>query len=575
MNGLRQWLWIGGITALVTIGGCGPRPQNLSSTKSGGITVDPDRDMKQFLTSATSQLRPENLSISTDLEASIGLLNHWRTLNKAANVEITIPERFLNEDVIKCLESPTFTRDDGRHFRLSVLMSEIADFLSQRAEQDVDRIVEVFYYVMRNIALVGDDEQTEHDSLDDLVFFGQGKALDRAWVLTALLRQMRIDTVVLRPTSKPNELLVGVLLNGQVYLFDPRWGIPLPALADTATALPRRAATLAEAIEHPEIFQALTVRSDQPYPLTSDDLRSLKIEFFSRKESWTPRILLLEGSLPAEFKCLLFDSPIDLPDRPGIVTRISQATGWQPEQISVIHPKRQDPATKQRPDSIASFAASLGVENRKQFEIRVEGLRGKFASAVQRFLAIRHVAMQADPREQASFLRLTFAADDAVFWTATNKMELAVEAQSRKLPSDEEYGSAESSFREYLKLAAIHQHGRWIAAARHDLALCQAERKLWPEARQTLELRGLRIAGDDPYQDVSRWLGRRWLKLATSTESAPPTTGNADPASEKPAESPGQSPAPSTEPSPAKESPPATEEKQSESPDKTEPPTTP
>ena len=65
---------------------------------------------------------------------------------------------------------------------------------------------------------------------------GHGTAVDRAWLFALLARQIDLDVVLLYlpqaagPDESPTLTLwtVGILHNGEIYLFDPTYGLPLP-----------------------------------------------------------------------------------------------------------------------------------------------------------------------------------------------------------------------------------------------------------------------------------------------------------------------------------------------------------
>src|SRR5205814_927026 len=132
---------------------------------------------------------------------------------------------------------------------------------------------------VRAIGLVPTPAENLPLSTYEVYLFGKGTAEDRAWIFVNALKQLRIDAIVLLPrrandqgpTAADRPFLVGVLLESQVYLFDPRAGTPIPAPAGHDTTW--RAATLAETVSDPAVLKQLDAGSDRPYPISAEDLK--------------------------------------------------------------------------------------------------------------------------------------------------------------------------------------------------------------------------------------------------------------------------------------------------------------
>jgi tetratricopeptide (TPR) repeat protein len=311
---------------------------------------------------------------------------------------------------------------------------------------------------------------------------------------------LRIDSVIVRPTgqSGANQWLLGVLLDGKVYLFDPRLGLPVPSSDKlTPTSAP---ATLAEIPAHPEWLQQLDVKNDE-YPIKAESLKQVDIQPIIDIGSWTRRIQQLESVLPAEVLCVLSDPLSDEAGRSGYLSRL-KAAGWNPETLKPwAYPQQQREAIKSAtPAMQMSFEVgrkilsvpipykisesnelSFGHPERKLLRIRTEQLLGKFEDATQHYLSIRHMEIEQAPiRELAELNRL--AAENAIYWTAVSKFEF------------KEYEAAIEQINAYLK--RYDRSGRWRFAARALLADCHAELGRFKEAADSLE----RSRSDDPYR---------------------------------------------------------------------------
>ena len=125
----------------------------------------------------------------------------------------------------------------------------------RRYDSGAARALALFDLTNRLVALAGKNEPAIPQTLNDVVVIGMGSAEDCAWVFGELLRQTGIDAVILKPRSGRLESgdqsergrladrrlgggarwLVGALVDGKIYLFDPTLGWPIPAKTDKQT----------------------------------------------------------------------------------------------------------------------------------------------------------------------------------------------------------------------------------------------------------------------------------------------------------------------------------------------------
>ena len=102
--------------------------------------------------------------------------------------------------------------------------------MAAAADTDLERATRLFFYVTRNIVLRSEEDSTLPLAPFGVAMFGEGNARDRAWLFINLLRDLRIDAVVLQAKESPKNVLVGGLLGGEVYLYDPELGLPVLTL---------------------------------------------------------------------------------------------------------------------------------------------------------------------------------------------------------------------------------------------------------------------------------------------------------------------------------------------------------
>ena len=406
-----------------------------------------------------------------------------------------------------------------------------AKYVAARRNDELGRVQEVFQFVVRNIALRGDDDLELPLTTYLLLLTGRGSPEDRAWICASILKQLRIDCVIVRPAaeSKPADeaWLLGVILNDRVYLFDPRLGIAIPSSVDAAaTDLPP--ATLGEIASHPEWLQSLAARADQPYVIEADSLKEPQVLPIVEANYWSRRLSRLEQVLPTEDACVLFDPPVDDLGRPGMVKRLQAACPtvkadglkpWPyPERQHAASRKASQTLVQQITQMLIGFNAPITVNvdpqtkqplnpvpERKMLKIRTDQLLGKFEDATQRYLLIRRLEL---PEVEANHIpeiaqlhRL--AAEDAIYWSGVSKFEA------------EEYDAAVEQLAGYLK--RFDRKGRWAFAARSLVAESHARQSRFAEAITAIE----RTVAEDPYRDANAIRVKRWKAQAKRLADAP------------------------------------------------------
>jgi len=176
----------------------------------------------------------------------------------------------------------TFTSSDADYLKQAVWFRNIASWAKGTSQNDLDIIINLFDWSVENIVL--DESSTEnriHQHPWQTILLGHGTALERAIVFMELLRQQRIDSFILQPASEvPDDfpLLVGVCCEGQVLLFLPQLGLPIPSgdglQLDKGLKF-TKPATLGEAAADDSLLRRLDLSEEQRFPLTSEQLQEL------------------------------------------------------------------------------------------------------------------------------------------------------------------------------------------------------------------------------------------------------------------------------------------------------------
>jgi tetratricopeptide (TPR) repeat protein len=505
------------------VAGCGARkvtPVNSSSNAPATATSD------DVLTSAIHQLRPENFGVNATTDKPVSLLNSWRfkqaeiqNVSDQATIDKPVPVKapfgWVSPDEKPRLDQAKYDGLDASHIRDALFNRVVAGYLSDRGQGDLQKVAIIVDFVCRNVALWRDDEielpLLPYVSLQ----LGCGSPDDRAWICAEILKQLRIDSVVLRPkTAKKttgDNWLFGVLVEGQVYLFDMLLGLPIANDSNASVA------TLAEIVSHPEWLEQMSV--NEPYRLTVDDLRESVVYVITNANFWSYRMHNLEQVLPPSDLCVLFDPLTDDEGQIGQLNRIAKSGGWPVESLkSWTYPRLQmieaRSPSEEKVQELQRFTLpfsvpipvkydeqnkpALGVPERKMQKTRSEHLLGKFADATAKYLRIRHLEVEPNPPDIARINRA--ASEDAFYWTTLCKFEMG------------EYATAVELLTDYLK--KYDRKGRWYFPARTLLAQSYAKLDQLPKAITTLE----RSSSDDPYRQanavrVKRWIGQTKSKL--------------------------------------------------------------
>lgn len=539
-----------------------------------GNSQDKQEQCESALDAAEEMARPDKLGLTSNIDDVANRLNDWqKSCSEARKVSTQLGEtgRRLLEPIMSKEELRAITQDffddrDVRHLRNCLVFRRIANRLKSNAADtgagsELAQVVDAFYYVVRNVELSERRPKAVPLPVFRVLMYGRGSAEDRAWLFGALLRQMKIAAVVLspkgtqnnKPQDAPPDFLVGVLLDGDVYLFDPRLGLPVSSPKDDGgTALPGKPATLRQFVEDPAVVARLRV-GKFTYPLRPSDLKHPLVQLIGHRSVWEPRMKRLHVQ-PLGGR-VLFDGLDDDKQKDaagialgdGLVTRVADLGRkyWTREDISVWpYPERiyrgfthrtaeqrseldrlfrpfRAPITIER-DQQGRIVA--GVERQLQHRARMLQLQGNYRDAIKTYVSMRidailppEVRAQFRPEMQAMLVR---AAEDAEFWIAVCKFEEIAPPIARSafgnIQSDlaASLESAKGSLDAYL---GKHPTGAWADQARYLFTLCHLAQGNGPAARSKLR----EIAENHPQQHGFQLLLRRWNDYGDLSHKTP------------------------------------------------------
>ncbi len=348
-------LVLGFVFCVIILPGC-PSSTNPDDNTDPAEDISKAEKVKRCerrLDDVVALLQPRDLGINTDNKIAIHSLNQW--VEECANLndessqlsektKTSLPDYF-KPDEIKQLLATRFNSRDGLHVRDCYLYKEMGESVADNEKSDLKQAVELFYFVTRLIELDANLGSPLPMRPQEVLLAGRGSAKDRAVIFCGILQQLRIETILIQPggsipdksSKKADAWLIGVLINGKVYLFDMQLGIPVPAINDTKDILPQHPATLAEVLKNDQIFRQLDASDGEPYPLKSEDLKSLQIKVVHNHRCFSAANFLLQNSLLGDNAVIIYDSLTDNSGGDGIISRVMNFADdrWKQDDISI------------------------------------------------------------------------------------------------------------------------------------------------------------------------------------------------------------------------------------------------
>lgn len=178
------------------------------------------------------------------------------------------------------IERPSFDAADVAYLRDRRWLADIARQARGDATTDLEVACNLFAWTIRSLAIVGDPPAvpsaatpgTRWLTPGEILLAGRASGPQRTWIFVELLAQAGIDGVVLATgdaaagTLRP--WLPAALIDGEAYLFETSYGMPVPRADGGGVA------TVREAAADPAVLTQLSL-PDRPYPLGAADVATL------------------------------------------------------------------------------------------------------------------------------------------------------------------------------------------------------------------------------------------------------------------------------------------------------------
>lgn len=239
----------------------------------------------------------------------------------------TLPARLQKLPQLQDLETMGFSPPDGLELRQAVWVRDLSNWVAGETQDDLERARRLFDWVVRNIQLDPDAETETPRLAWQTLLLGHGTAIDRAWLFILMGRQQGLDIVMLAPSPADGEStaepwLPALLLDGELYLFEPTLGLPIPGPKGEGIA------TLSQIAADDGLLRRLDLDNDHPYAKTSAEVQAMTALIEASPTYLAQRMALLESQLAGEQKVILSLDATALAGRLRECQHVSEARLW-------------------------------------------------------------------------------------------------------------------------------------------------------------------------------------------------------------------------------------------------------
>ncbi|MDZ7620632.1 MAG: tetratricopeptide repeat protein, partial [Patescibacteria group bacterium] len=417
----RHFLWsvsvVPGLAILLAMAGC-REPAPMLDGKSEVLEGEYSDEL---LAVALENLgRLEQFRSGEMLETIVERLNQWAATqppiewHRDALLD-TLPPQLAALPVLEELDSTRLPRHDGAMLQQAVWLRNIARWARGEKVDELSRAMHLFDWVVRNTQpdpLEAGSAESGSPALGrfpwETLLLGHGGVLERAWVYIELLRQEGIDAAMLGLSPREDSgaggaWAIGVLIGGEIYLFDPVLGLPVPGpngMVRGEDGRPQiRPATLAEAAADPAILRRLDLDETTPYPVEPEDLDGVVALIVADPSALSRRMKMVESQLVGDQKLVLTVDAAAQGERFAAVPRVTGVRLWAYPYVTIA----QQAALGDHPELIRARVMEMAPfhvgHDAPLWKGRVLHFKGRFVgeeSATQYYQAARPANSQLD-----------------------------------------------------------------------------------------------------------------------------------------------------------------------------------
>ncbi len=356
------WLWGSLALAALIVGSLLFSGDSKTPAGTGGQPSDAGESVpRNLFDSATDTLdRLERFDTDPALKLVLDRLNQWIGLDPPKEpweldpLLETLPDEPAGLKDLPLIETAgvlKFQPEDGNHLLETSWLRNIARGARGTQSDDLSRATQLFDWTVRNIQLedwsirdkgriayrpakIENARDKKHDIsylARDVLLFGRGDYVHRAWAFMLLARQENLDVVLLAipDSTAPHGLhpwLPALVHADGLYLFDTYLGLPLPGKDGRPT-------TLAQVLADPAQLEALST-SKEKYAVSAAQLQGLVALVEGSPAYLSRRMQAVESRLAGAKKVVLSASPTTVAEKLKSVEGIAEVRLWaQPFEV--------------------------------------------------------------------------------------------------------------------------------------------------------------------------------------------------------------------------------------------------
>lgn len=331
--------------SLVALSGCNQESVTQNRPRSAMSDSEKQAKSNALVRNALQLLTTEKTTLNDPdfkrFQRVRSLLNQWlRQTGVANDIQLSdssqeILNRSIHSDELKQHLPKLFANqfsphDDAQHLNATMFFADIAQHAQAGHSDPLSQAKSIFDWVVRTVQLIP-SENPDHISLvqyrssndltlrmlaEDILILGRGTHIERAYLSVLLLRQLKIEACLIGSQNPENDRFdlrwLGILINRDIFLFDPVLGLPVTNLQN------RDLASLKQFSETPDAFTSKWgPRQTKGTSIPSDSLDSLTIKLAFDPLYWAPRMKVLEDKLTS------MSGPIVLYEEIGSITDVN------------------------------------------------------------------------------------------------------------------------------------------------------------------------------------------------------------------------------------------------------------
>jgi hypothetical protein len=347
--------------SLALLPGCSGKPSRQDSARSDfSDAAQSAQSREEMFSGAIDNLnRLEEFDPSAMLQQIIDRLNRWLQSQdfspdwKPDPMIEMLPAPLLTMPVVKNLGRLSFGPEDGMALQEAIWTRDISRWAGGKKQDPLSRARRLFDWTIRNIQLESAATHIPQTAAEALLF-GQGSAMERAWVFILLARQQGLEAALLavrepkdkdrdkeaerggREPERASDLriwAVAVRIGQDLYLFDPQRGLPIPAPGgikfDAGGQLDIFPATLAQAADMPQVLRQMDLDSAHTYPVKAAQVARVVALIEASPTYLSRRMQLIEARLAGKQRAVLSTSPSAQADRWRSCAHVGEVRLWK------------------------------------------------------------------------------------------------------------------------------------------------------------------------------------------------------------------------------------------------------